>query len=61
VIAQDREQPRRHVGAGLERVDIGKGTEQRFLHEIVGAVDIAAQRNRKGAQAWHGAKDGFAD
>ena len=61
MIAQDGEQPSRHVGAGLEGIDVGERAQQRLLHEIVGAVDVAAQRNREGAEARHRAKDGFAD
>jgi hypothetical protein len=51
MIAQDGEQPSGHVRAGLKRIDIGQGAQQRFLHQIVRAVDIAAQRNGEGAQA----------
>ena len=52
-VAQDGEQPRRHVGARLERMDVGERAQQRLLHQIVGAVDIAAQRNGERAQARH--------
>jgi hypothetical protein len=27
--------------------------QQGLLHQVVGAIDIAAQRNRECAQAWH--------
>jgi hypothetical protein len=35
----------------LERVDIRHGPQQRFLYEIVGTVDIAAQGDCECAQA----------
>ena len=56
MIAQDGEQPGRHICARLKRVDVGKRAQQRFLHEVVRAVDVAAQRNRKRAQARDGAR-----
>src|ERR1700685_2875906 len=49
-VAQYREQPRRQVGAGLERVDVGKRAQQRLLHQIVGAVAVTGERDREGAQ-----------
>src|SRR3981189_2109012 len=51
-IAQDREQPCRHVGAGLERIEVRPGAQKSFLHEVVSTIDITGQRNRKGSQAW---------
>src|SRR3984893_19420766 len=56
-VAQDREQPRRHIGAGLETVDMGEPPQQGFLHQVVGAVDITAQRNGECAKARHGGQD----
>src|SRR5712671_642339 len=56
-VAQNGEQPRRQIGAGLERVDVGNGAEQRLLHQIVGTIAIAAERNRERAQAWHRRQD----
>src|SRR5439155_14588496 len=56
-VAQDREQPRRQIGAGLERVDVGKRAQQRLLDQIVGAVRIAAKRDGERAQAGHGRQD----
>src|SRR5829696_4554718 len=50
-VAQDGEQPSRQVRAGLERVDVGNGAQQRFLNQIVRTVAIARQRDRKRAQA----------
>ena len=53
-IAQNRKQPRRHVGAGLERADMRERPQQRLLHQVVGAVDVAAKRNGERTQARHG-------
>jgi RNA polymerase sigma-70 factor (ECF subfamily) len=39
-VAQDGEQPRRQVGARLERVDVGNGPQQRFLNKVVGTITI---------------------
>jgi hypothetical protein len=50
-ITENREEPCRHVRPGLERVDIRHGPQQRFLYEIVGTVDIAAQGDCECAQA----------
>src|SRR5262245_66132391 len=61
MIAQDREQPRRHVGARLEGIDVRQRSQERFLHEIVRAIHVAAQRDRECAEAWHRCKNGFAD
>ena len=44
-VAQDRKQPGGHVRARLERVDVRHGTQQRFLHQIVGAIHVATKRN----------------
>jgi hypothetical protein len=41
MIAQNGEQPRRHVGAGLERVDVRQRAQQRLLHQVVGAIHVA--------------------
>jgi len=56
-VAQDREEPRLHVGARLERVDIRNRAHQGFLHEIVRAIDVAAERNREGAKLGHNRED----
>jgi len=53
MIAQDREEPRGHVGSGLKRVQMRPGTHQRLLDQIVGPVDVAAQRNGKRPQTRH--------
>jgi len=42
-VAEDGEEPRGHVRSRLERIDIGHGTQQGFLHKIVRAVDVAAE------------------
>jgi hypothetical protein len=41
-VAQNGEEPCGHVGAGLEGIKIGPSPQQRFLHEIVGPVGLAA-------------------
>src|SRR6476646_6824830 len=61
MIAQDGEQPSRHIGARLEGIDIGECPQQRLLHEVVGPVHVPAQRDREGAEARHRGKDGFAN
>src|SRR6516164_5270571 len=50
-IAQYREEPRRHICPRLERMDVGHRAQERFLDQIVGAVDVPAQRYCKGPQA----------
>ncbi len=61
MVAQDGEQPRRHIGARLERVDIGKRAQHRLLHQVIGAIHVPAQRDREGAETRHRGKNGFAD
>src|SRR4051812_9787583 len=58
-VAQDGEHPSRHVGAGLEGVDVGDRTQQRLLDEIVGTIDVAGQRDRERTQAWHRRQHGI--
>src|SRR5262249_26508553 len=53
-VAEDGEQPRRHVRSRLERIDIGHGAQQGLLHEIVGAIHVAAKRDGERAQARYG-------
>jgi hypothetical protein len=48
-VAQDREQPGAHVGAGLELVDVGPRLDHRVLHEIVCPRDVAGERQGEGA------------
>ena len=50
-VAQDREQPRLEIGAGLEARLLVPGLDQRLLDQIVGLVGILRQRHGKGAQA----------
>ena len=38
-----------------------KRAQQRLLHQIVGAIDVAAQRDREGAQTWHRRQNLIAD
>jgi hypothetical protein len=52
-VTQNREQPSRHVGALGEGADMGPSLDQGFLHEIIGLIGIAAERNGEGAQAWN--------
>jgi hypothetical protein len=40
-LRKDGEQPGRQVRAGLERVDVGNGAQQRFLNQVVRTVTIA--------------------
>jgi hypothetical protein len=40
-VAQDGEQPRWQVGPGFERINVRERAQQRLLHQVVGAVDIA--------------------
>src|SRR5215210_5792477 len=50
-VAQDREQPRAHVRARLERLDVGQGAHDGVLHEVVGMIRAVGQRQREGSQA----------
>src|SRR6476660_6376029 len=61
VIAQDGEQPGRHVRTGLEGIDIGERTQQSLLHQIVCAVDISTKGHGECAETWHRSENGFAD
>jgi len=49
-IAQDRGEPRAHVGAFLETVEVRPRAEQRVLNEVVGLICATAQRYRECAQ-----------
>src|SRR4051794_1001304 len=55
-IAQNREQPSRHVCTRLERRNVCHGPQQRFLDEVVRAVHVAAQRNCERSQTGNGCK-----
>src|SRR5215213_5853383 len=52
-VAQDGEQPCVEVRPALEAMDVGERAQERVLDEVVGAVDLARERDRKGAQARH--------
>ena len=43
LIAQDRREPRLHVRARLELVDIGQGAQNRLLHKVIGHRTIARE------------------
>src|ERR1700733_15247503 len=60
-VAKDREQPCRQVGTGLERIDVGQRAEQGLLDQIVGAIAIATERDRKRAQARNRRQDVVAE
>jgi hypothetical protein len=51
VVAQDGEQPGAQVGALLEGIEVGPRLDQRLLHQVVGDIDIAGQRQREGPEA----------
>src|SRR5262245_28141123 len=61
VIAQNGEQPGRHIGAGLEGIDIGECTQQGLLYQIVRTINISAKGNSECAETWHRSENGFAD
>ena len=52
-VAQDRDQPSDHR-AGPECFHVRQGAQQRLLDEIVGTVDVAAQRNGEYAKSGYG-------
>src|SRR6266849_1478571 len=54
-VPQDRDQPGDHR-AGPECVHVRQGAQQRLLDEIVGTVDVAAQRNGECAKSGYGCK-----
>src|ERR1700722_15141978 len=56
-VAQNREQPRRQIGAGLKGVDIGECAQQGFLDEVIGPIAIAAERDGERAQAGNRRQD----
>src|SRR5512143_513407 len=54
MVAQDGEEPCRHVRAGVERVDVRERAQKRLLHQVSSAIrDCAATRHRT--------ENGFAD
>jgi len=42
-VAKYRKEPGAHVRPDLERVPVGERAQERFLHEVVGPVHVAAQ------------------
>ncbi len=60
LIAEDREEPRLQAGARLEFVDLAQPPDNRLLHEVVGKIDIAGQRDREGAKPRKGRKQAVA-
>src|SRR5215470_3112070 len=50
-ITKNREQPRRHVGARLKRIDICHSAQESFLDKIVRSIDVAAERYGERPQA----------
>jgi hypothetical protein len=50
---ENREQPRRHVRARLKRGDVRHGAQERFLHQVVGTIHVAAKRDGESPQARH--------
>ena len=50
-VAKDGEEPGVQVRARLEPVQIGQGPQEGVLNEVVGPVDLAGQRDGKGAKA----------
>jgi hypothetical protein len=44
-IAQNGEKPRRHIGAGLEGIEVRPCPQQCLLDQIVGSIDVAAERH----------------
>src|SRR5215210_3687054 len=60
-VAQDCEQPCVEVRARLEAVDVGPRSQDGVLHEVVGIIRVAGQRDRKRPQAGDGGQHGFAD
>ena len=58
-VAQDGEQPGLEVGALAERVEMVPRLEQGFLHKVVRALTIAAERYGKRAKIGHLAYEGL--
>src|SRR6202034_725160 len=55
-VAEDGEEPRQHVRPRLEQMDVVYGAQERPLHEVIGTVDIAAERYCERAQARDGSE-----
>jgi hypothetical protein len=50
VIAQDREQPSRQIGARLETIDVSAGAQKCLLDQVLCLIPIMGQRNRERPQ-----------
>ena len=61
MVAQDGEQPGRHVGTPGWKVDVGQRTQQSFLRQVIRAIHVSAQGNRECAETRHRTENGFAD
>src|SRR5262245_8952718 len=59
--AETGAQPRPHVRARLERVNVRQRAQQGFLAQVVGTIHVPAQGNRECAETWHRTEHGFAD
>jgi hypothetical protein len=51
-ITQNGAQPRWQVCTCLKGVNVGKRAQERLLHKVVCAVDIAAKRHGEGTKPW---------
>src|SRR5579883_1846734 len=60
-IAQDGEQPSRHVCAGRERINVSERAQECFLHQIVSMIHLAAQSYGKRPQSRDRRQHGLAD
>src|SRR5581483_1668045 len=61
MVAQNGEEPSRHVRAWLERVDVRQRTQQGFLYQVIRAIHVSAQGNRECVEAPPSTENGFAD
>ncbi len=61
MVAQNGEEPRRHVRARLERVDVRQCAQQGFLNQVIRTIHVSAQGNRECAETGHRTENGFAD
>src|SRR6185437_15766323 len=57
LVAQDREQPGLDIGAELETLLLGPGLHDRVLHEVVGLVVTAREREGECPQARQGGQE----
>src|SRR4029079_6186136 len=61
MVAQNGEEPRRHVRARLECVDVRQREQQGFLHQVIRTIHVSTQGNRERAETGHRTENGFAD